>query len=147
MISALLIAVSPSGVMGTEPKDPKVISVQTTEGEIVLKDLLDVCAPLAEAKPSVFVIPNVIGTLLTIQGKEYEVRVASFEDTKHQLSSEITLREYMTKKELLKSKSRVSTRQEIPFESFSSPHAYAPKAEDDGVLYTIVLRNVDGIPH
>lgn len=131
----------------SEVKVKNSVTVQMSEGQLVMHELLEACPELANATPSPLVSPKIVTTFVKIHGADYQITAARFEDTSGQLPTNKTFREYLTGKDLLNLKSKTVTPQGIPFESFTSPQAYQPEGSQDKVLYSIVLRNVDGIPH
>ena len=62
-----------------------------------LKQILVICKDVALAKPSKFINPALYGKIFEINGKKYELRSFSFEDTKSILPANISFSEFATK--------------------------------------------------
>lgn len=110
------------------------------EGSLIMKDVLRASKEISNATSSKFVVTNIPGKIIAINGTKYEIRFFSFEDTRGILPANISFKQYIAKNKLLKMKS-----------SFSQPHPnihlesfYFLSTElNDGVYFGFVLRKLE----
>ncbi|MCC8376820.1 MAG: hypothetical protein LN567_00190 [Rickettsia endosymbiont of Graphium doson] len=111
-----------------------------TEGNLKLKELLDVMPQIANATSSSSAHPEICSSQVTINGVNYEVRYFSFEDTSKKLPPNMTFKEYAEKQNLLDMKSSYSSPlPEIDFESFD----FRSVNLGDGVYFSMALRKIE----
>lgn len=115
------------------------IVVDLKEGSLHLEDLLSSSNEIAKSTPSKFVNKKVVGKILEINGKKYEVRYFAFEDAENKLPRNITFQEYAANRNLLKIKSTsMKPLPNIHFESFDCRKAKV----GDGVYFSMALRQL-----
>lgn len=111
-----------------------------TEGNLKLKELLDVMPQIANATSSSSAHPEICSSKVTINGVNYEIRYFSFEDTSKKLPPNMTFKEYAEKQNLLDMKSSYSNPlPEIDFESFD----FRSVNLGDGVYFSTALRKIE----
>lgn len=111
-----------------------------SEGNVTLKELLEVAPQIADSTSSSSVNPQICGSRVTINGINYEIRYFSFEDTSKKLSPNMTFKEYAEKNNLLDMKSSYSNPLPgIDFESFD----FRTVNLGDGVYFSMALRKVE----
>ena len=95
------------------------IQVEVKEGSVNFKELLRASPEIAKSSPMKEVNPDIVGKIIVINNKKYEIRYFSFEDTSKKLPTNITFKDYIKKNGLLES---FSTKTEplpgLIFESF-----------------------------
>jgi hypothetical protein len=107
---------------------------------IKLKDLISACKDIADSTSSKWVNPKISGQKIKINGKLFEVRYFSFEDTSKLLPSGMTFKEYAKAKNLMDKDSFNSTPLPgINFHSFDFRSANL----DDKVYFSMAIRAVD----
>ena len=111
-----------------------------SEGNVTLKELLEVAPQIASSTSSSFVNPQICGQKVTINGINYEIRYFSFEDTSKKLPANMTFKEYAEKNNLLEMKSSHSNPlPSIDFESFD----FRSVNLNDGVYFSMALRKIE----
>lgn len=111
-----------------------------TEGNLKLKELLDVMPQIANSTSSSSAHPEICSSKVTINSVNYEVRYFSFEDTSKKLPPNMTFKEYAEKNNLLDIKSSHSNPlPPIDFESFD----FLSVNLGDGVYFSMALRKIE----
>ena len=122
---------------GTTPTTS--VSYELKEGSVKFSDLLNACPQIAEAKPAKLVNPAVVGKIIAIGDKKYEVRYFSFEDTSRKLPTTTSFQEYIEKNQLGDSmSSRTEPLPGIVFESFD----FRKFKLNDGVYFSMAIREM-----
>ena len=116
------------------------IQVEVKEGSVKFKELLSASSEIAKSSPMKEVNPDIVGKIIVINNKKYEIRYFSFEDTSKKLPINITFKDYIKKNGLLES---FSTKTEplpgLIFESFDF-HKFKL---NDGVYFSMAIRELD----
>jgi len=111
-----------------------------SEGNLTLKELLEVAPQIADSTPASSVNPQICGLRVVINNVNYEIRYFSFEDTSKTLPKNMTFKEYAEKQNLLDMKSSHSNPlPSIDFESFD----FRSVNLDDGVYFSMALRKIE----
>jgi|GEM_PF-2892742 len=120
-----------------------------SEGNLTLKELLEVAPQIAGSTSSSSVNPqicglrvviNICGLRVVINNVNYEIRYFSFEDTSKKLPQNMTFKEYAEKQNLLDMKSSYSNPlPSIDFESFD----FRTVNLGDGVYFSMALRKIE----
>ena len=116
------------------------IQVKVKEGSVKFKELLSASPEIAKSSPMKEVNPDIVGKIIVINNKKYEIRYFSFEDTSKKLPTNITFKDYIKKNGLLES---FSTKTEplpgLIFESFD----FRKFKLNDGVYFSMAIRELD----
>lgn len=113
------------------------VKVEVTEGNLKLHQLIAASKQLAASTPNKFVNKTITGEIVTIDGKKYEIRYFSFEDTANKLNKNITFAEYAKNNKLIEMQSTgMDPLPGIHFESFD----YRKMKLNDGVYFSMALR-------
>ena len=116
------------------------IQVEVKEGLVKFKELLSASPEIAKSSPMKAVNPDIVGKIIVINNKKYEIRYFSFEDTSKKLPTNITFKDYIKKNGLLES---FSTKTEplpgLIFESFD----FRKFKLNDGVYFSMAIRELD----
>ena len=116
------------------------IQVEVKEGSVKFKELLSASSEIAKSSPMKEVNPDIVGKIIVINNKKYEIRYFSFEDTSKKLPPNITFKDYIKKNGLLES---FSTKTEplpgLIFESFD----FRKFKLNDGVYFSMAIRELD----
>jgi len=116
------------------------IQVEVKEGSVKFKELLSASPEIAKSSPMKEVNPDIVGKIIVINNKKYEIRYFSFEDTSKKLPKNITFKDYIKKNGLLES---FSTKTEplpgLIFESFD----FRKFKLNDGVYFSMAIRELD----
>lgn len=116
------------------------IQVEVKEGSVKFKELLSASSEIAKSSPMKEVNPDIVGKIIVINNKKYEIRYFSFEDTSKKLPINITFKDYIKKNGLLES---FSTKTEplpgLIFESFD----FRKFKLNDGVYFSMAIRELD----
>ena len=116
------------------------IQVEVKEGSVKFKELLSASPEIAKSSPMKAVNPDIVGKIIVINNKKYEIRYFSFEDTSKKLPTNITFKDYIKKNGLLES---FSTKTEplpgLIFESFD----FRKFKLNDGVYFSMAIRALD----
>lgn len=116
------------------------IQVEVKEGSVKFKELLSASPEIAKSSPMKAVNPDIVGKIIVINNKKYEIRYFSFEDTSKKLPTNITFKDYIKKNGLLES---FSTKTEplpgLIFESFD----FRKFKLNDGVYFSMAIRELD----
>jgi len=116
------------------------IQVEVKEGSVKFKELLSASPEIAKSSPMKAVNPAIVGKIIVINNKKYEIRYFSFEDTSKKLPTNITFKDYIKKNGLLES---FSTKTEplpgLIFESFD----FRKFKLNDGVYFSMAIRELD----
>ena len=116
------------------------LKVEAKEGNLKLSDILSSCKEIAQSTSSQFVNPSIAGKILNINGKTYEIRYFSFEDTRGVMSLNTNFSSYIEKNNLLDMQSLVTMPLlGILFESFDFRRAN----KEDGVYFSMALRIIE----
>lgn len=114
--------------------------LQTKEGNLKLSDVISSCSEIGKSTPNKFVNKFVVGKIIEINGKKYEVRYFSFEDTKGSLSKDTDFLTYVEKNKLSNMLSiAMNPLPGIHFESFDFRRVNLK----DGVYFSMALRLVE----
>ena len=73
------------------------IQVEVKEGSVKFKELLRASPEIAKSRPMKEVNPDIVGKIIVINNKKYEIRYFSFEDTSKKLPTNITFKDYIKK--------------------------------------------------
>ena len=116
------------------------IQVEVKEGSVKFKELLSASPEIAKSSPMKAINPDIVGKIIVINNKKYEIRYFSFEDTSKKLPTNITFKDYIKKNGLLES---FSTKTEplpgLIFESFD----FRKFKLNDGVYFSMAIRELD----
>ena len=116
------------------------IQVEVKQGSVKFKELLSASPEIAKSSPMKEVNPDIVGKIIVINNKKYEIRYFSFEDTSKKLPTNITFKDYIKKNGLLES---FSTKTEplpgLIFESFD----FRKFKLNDGVYFSMAIRELD----
>jgi hypothetical protein len=117
------------------------VTIEIKAGELTLGQLLTSSPELAAIVQGKSANKQLVGKIININGKEYEIRYFSFEDTTGNLPKEMSFKEYATKNNLLTmSSSAMSPLAGINFESFD----YRRAKLEDKVYFSMAVRLVEG---
>jgi len=116
------------------------VTVEIQKGELKLRQLLAAFLALGKVKHGKSANKALVGKIIEINSKKYEVRFFSFEDTAGKLPTKMTFNEYATTNNILDMESAsMSPLHGINFESFDFRRAKL----NDGVYFTIAVRLVE----
>jgi hypothetical protein len=105
-----------------------------------LRDLLSASQDIANSTSSKWINPKISGQKIKINGKLFEIRYFSFEDTSKQLPSRMTFKEYAKAKNLMdKEGTQISPLPGIDFYSFD----FRSSGLNDNVYFSMAIRVVD----
>lgn len=112
----------------------------TIAGETIkLKDLLNSCEDIADSTSSRWINPKISGQKVKINGKSFEARYFSFEDTTKLLPSGTTFKEYVKQKNLMdKEGTETSPLHGIDFYSFD----FRSINLNDKVYFSMAIRAI-----
>lgn len=134
IISLLSISFCSNTLANT--KETNVV-VKVKEGNLTLNQLFEACKTIAKSKPSRAIDKSLLGKIITINGKNYEIRLFSFEDTTGTLDKNLTFKRYAEQNKIANMKSTsMNPFQNIHFESFE----YRKAGLNDGVYFMANLR-------
>lgn len=116
------------------------VTIDLKEGSIKFKELLIASPEIAKSRSMKEVNPAIVGKIIVIGNKKYEIRYFSFEDTSKKLPQGTTFEDYIEKNRLLES---LSTKTEplrgLIFESFD----FRKFKLNDGVYFSMAIRALD----
>ncbi len=116
------------------------VSVELKEGSIKFKDLLIASPEIAKSRPMKAVNPAIVGKIIVIGNKKYEIRFFSFEDTSKKLPENITFEGYIEQNSLLESLTiKMEPLPGIIFESFD----FRKFKLNDGVYFSMAIRELE----
>lgn len=116
------------------------VTVELKKGELKLEQLLNAFPELASTLQGKSSNKDLVGKIVEINGKKYEVRYFSFEDTTGKLPEKMTFIEYATRNNLLTMESAATSPiAGINFESFDFRRAKL----NDGVYFSMAVRSVE----
>ncbi|MGI4851684.1 MAG: hypothetical protein ACRYGR_07055 [Janthinobacterium lividum] len=119
----------------------KSIVVETKSGDLTLKDLIEACSKIAQSVSSKRANKDMVGDIISIHNKNYEIRFFSFEDTSGKLPKDMTFQQYVIERALLDAKSiAMDPLPGIHFESFD----YRRSDLKDGVYFSMAVRPING---